>query len=40
LFNSFKNELDAEMAQMSPLQQGKYLMAMEKWRQDMCLPVH
>ena len=40
LFNSFKNELDAEMAQMTPLQQGKYLMAMEKWRKDMCLPVH
>jgi len=40
LFNSFKNELDEEMALMSPLQQGKYLMAMERWRQDVCLPVH
>ena len=40
LFNSFKDELNAEMAQLSPLQQGKYLMAMERWRQDMCLPVH
>jgi len=40
LFNSFKNELDEELAQMTPVQQGKYLMAMERWRQDMCLPVH
>lgn len=40
LFNSFRNELNEEMAQMSPLQQGKYLMAMERWRQDVCLPVH
>lgn len=40
LFNSFRNELNEEMAQMSPIQQGKYLMAMERWRQDMCLPVH
>jgi hypothetical protein len=40
LFNSFRNELNEEMAQMSPLQQGKFLMAMERWRQDMCLPVH
>ena len=40
LFTSFRNELNEEMAQMSPLQQGKYLMAMERWRQDMCLPVH
>jgi len=40
LFNSFRNELNEEIAQMSPLQQGKYLMAMERWRQDMCLPVH
>jgi len=40
LFNSFKNEMNEEMAQLSPLQQGKYLMAMERWRQDVCLPVH
>jgi len=40
LFNSFRNELNEEMALMSPLQQGKYLMAMERWRQDVCLPVH
>jgi len=40
LFTSFRNELNEEMAQMTPLQQGKYLMAMERWRQDMCLPVH
>jgi Spy/CpxP family protein refolding chaperone len=40
LFNSFQDELNQEMALMSPLQQGKYLMAMERWRQDVCLPVH
>jgi hypothetical protein len=40
LFTSFSNELKEEMALMSPLQQGKYLMAMERWRQDVCLPVH
>ena len=40
LFASFRNELKAELALMSPLQQGKYLMAMERWRQDVCLPVH
>jgi Spy/CpxP family protein refolding chaperone len=40
LFNSFRNELSEGMALMSPLQQGKYLMAMERWRQDVCLPVH
>jgi len=40
LFASFRDELNAEMALMSPLQQGKYLMAMERWRQDVCLPVH
>jgi hypothetical protein len=40
LFNSFRNELNEELAQMTPVQQGKYLMAMERWRQDMCLPTH
>ena len=40
LFNSFRSELDEELAQMTPIQQGKYLMAMERWRQDMCLPTH
>ncbi len=40
LFNSFKSEMDEELAQMTPVQQGKYLMAMERWRQDVCLPVH
>ena len=38
LFNSFRNQLDEELAQMSPLQQGKYLVAMEKWRQ--CMPKY
>jgi hypothetical protein len=37
LFNSFKSQLDEELAQMTPVQQGKYLVAMEKWRQQ-CMP--
>ena len=37
LFSSFREELDAELAQMSPVQQGKYLVAMEAWRQK-CMP--
>ena len=43
LFSSFRSELDEELALMSPLQQGKYLVAMEKWRQQcmpkVCVPV-
>jgi hypothetical protein len=43
LFNSFRGELDEEMAQMSPVQQGKYLGAMERWRQKcmpkVCIPI-
>ena len=43
LFTSFKNQLDEELAHMSPIQQGKYLVAMEKWRQQcmpkVCIPV-
>jgi hypothetical protein len=43
LFSSFREELDAELAQMSPIQQGKYLVAMEKWRQQcmpkVCIPI-
>ncbi|MDO9531235.1 MAG: periplasmic heavy metal sensor [Deltaproteobacteria bacterium] len=43
LFTSFKQQLDEELAQMSPVQQGKYLVAMEKWRQQcmpkVCIPV-
>ena len=43
LFTSFKKQLDEELAQMSPVQQGKYLVAMEKWRQKcmpkVCIPV-
>ncbi|MCX5887912.1 MAG: hypothetical protein NTY36_00490 [Deltaproteobacteria bacterium] len=43
LFNSFRSELDEEMAQMSPVQQGKYLVAMERWRQKcmpkVCIPI-
>jgi hypothetical protein len=43
LFTSFKKQLDDELALMSPIQQGKYLVAMEKWRQQcmpkVCIPV-
>ena len=43
LFSSFKSQLNDELAQMSPVQQGKYLVAMEKWRQQcmpkVCIPV-
>jgi len=43
LFTSFKQQLDEELALMSPVQQGKYLVAMEKWRQQcmpkVCIPV-
>ena len=43
LFTSFKQQLDEELALMSPIQQGKYLVAMEKWRQQcmpkVCIPV-
>jgi hypothetical protein len=43
LFASFRKELDEELAQMSPIQQGQYLVAMEKWRQKcmpkVCIPV-
>ena len=37
LFTSFRNELNEELAQMTPIQQGKYLLAMELWRQK-CMP--
>jgi Spy/CpxP family protein refolding chaperone len=43
LFSSFRGELDEELALMNPIQQGKYLVAMEKWRQQcmpkVCVPV-
>ena len=43
LFSSFRSQLEEELAQMSPIQQGKYLVAMEKWRQQcmpkVCIPV-
>jgi Spy/CpxP family protein refolding chaperone len=43
LFSSFRKQLDDELAVMSPVQQGNYLVAMEKWRQQcmpkVCIPV-
>jgi Spy/CpxP family protein refolding chaperone len=35
LFNSFKSQREEEMAQMTPIEQGKYLMEMSKWRDEM-----
>ncbi len=35
LFASFKSQRDEEMGQMTPVEQGKYLMAMNKWREEM-----
>ncbi len=35
LFASFKSQRDEEMAQMTPVEQGKYLMALNKWREEM-----
>ena len=37
MFNSFKSQLTEELALLTPVQQGKYLVAMEKWRQQ-CMP--
>ena len=37
LFGNFRGQLNDELAQMTPIQQGKYLVAMEKWRQQ-CMP--
>jgi hypothetical protein len=43
LFQSFRKQLEEELTLMSPTQQGKYLVAMEKWRQQcmpkVCIPV-
>ena len=35
LFASFRKQRDEEMGQMTPVEQGKYLMAMSQWRQKM-----
>ncbi len=35
LFASFKNQRDEELAQLTPLEQGKYLLAIGKWRHEM-----
>ncbi len=35
LFNSFKSQRDEELALMTPVEQGKYLMAMMKMREEM-----
>lgn len=34
LFASFKSQRDAELALMTPVEQGKYLMEMLRWRQQ------
>jgi Spy/CpxP family protein refolding chaperone len=35
LFASFKNQRDEELALLSPVQRGKYLLAMSQWRHQM-----
>lgn len=35
LFASFKDQRDAELALLSPVEQGKYLLAMTSWRHGM-----
>jgi Spy/CpxP family protein refolding chaperone len=35
LFDSFKNQREEELALLSPVEQGKYLMAMSNWRHKM-----
>jgi len=35
LFASFKKQRDEELALLSPVEQGKYLMAMSQWRREM-----
>lgn len=35
LFASFKNQRDEELALLSPVEQGKYLLAMTTWRHEM-----
>jgi Spy/CpxP family protein refolding chaperone len=35
LFNSFKSQREEEMALMTPIEQGKYLLEMGKWREEM-----
>ena len=43
LFSSFRSQLEEELAQLNPVQQGNFLIAMEKWRQQcmpkVCIPV-
>jgi Spy/CpxP family protein refolding chaperone len=33
--NSFKSQQDEELALMTPVQQGQYLMLLHKWREEM-----
>lgn len=35
LFDSFKGQRDKEMALMSPIEEGRYLLALGKWREEM-----
>ena len=32
---SFKSQLDEELALMTPVQQGQYLLTLHKWREEM-----
>ena len=38
LFDSFKSQRNEELGMLTPVEQGKYLAAMEKWRHGMMKP--
>jgi Spy/CpxP family protein refolding chaperone len=38
LFDSFKSQRNEELGMLTPVEQGKYLAAMEKWRQGVMKP--
>ena len=38
LFDSFKSQRNEELGMLTPVEQGKYLSAMEKWRHGMMKP--
>lgn len=37
LWETFRVQRQEEMALLSPVQQGKFLLALKKWHQDMCV---
>ena len=37
LLETFKVQRQAEMALLTPVQQGKFLMTLKKWHEEMCM---